>query len=140
MNEPFLTLLIVGSIKDPMLWILGFATSLIVEGKTYISHQRKENIPKSAQINDIGKAARDTKTTKDTKGSGILFKKYIYLCIYLLIVGVIWGLIRLYIYKALGEILTINQTLLLIFICVLLMLIIGLIFNSLIKLIKSITY
>jgi len=95
MNETFITLLLFGSLKDPILWILSF-----------------------------------------TIGSGLLVKKNNN--IYLLIAGIIWGFIRLYVYKALGESLNDIQALLLIISCLILMLIIGNCFRLLIKLIKTI--
>ena len=90
-----MTLLLFGSLKDPILWILSF-----------------------------------------TIGSGLLVKNNNN--IYLLIAGIIWGFIRLYVYKALGESLNDIQALLLITSCLILMLIIGNCFRLLIKLIKTI--
>ena len=96
MNETFITLLLFGSLKDPILWILSF-----------------------------------------TIGSGLLVKKNNNIYLYLLIAGIIWGFIRLYVYKALGESLNNIQALLLIISCLILMLIIGSCFKLLIKLIKT---
>ena len=96
MEEQFITLLIKGSIKDPILWILSFIF-----------------------------------------GSGLLIKNLKSIYFYLFIGGIFWGLIRLYIYKALGEVFSINQTSQLIFICLLFMLFFGISFFFIIILFKT---
>ncbi|MBT35831.1 MAG: hypothetical protein CMP15_06195 [Rickettsiales bacterium] len=96
MKEEYITLLLQGALKDPILWILSFVI-----------------------------------------GSGLLVKKLKNIYLYLFIGGLLWGFIRLYIYKALGEILTINQSSQLIFISILLMILFGIFFYFIINLIKT---
>ena len=96
MDEQFITLLIKGAIRDPILWILSFVL-----------------------------------------GSGLLIKKLLNIYLYLFIGGIIWGFIRLYIYKALGESLNTGQTFQLIFISVTLMVLFGIFFYFIINLIKT---
>ena len=85
MDFEFLNIVIIGSLKDPLLWILSFII-----------------------------------------GSGIILKINIkYINFYLLISGVIWGFIRVYIYNALGETLLINEASLIILACLLLMIFLG---------------
>tara|TARA_B100000686_G_scaffold73466_1_gene79288 strand:+ start:2927 stop:3226 length:300 start_codon:yes stop_codon:yes gene_type:complete len=96
MNETFITLLLFGSIKDPILWILGFII-----------------------------------------GSGLIIKKNTNIYLYLCIAGFIWSFIRLYIYKALGESFDTIMTLQLIFVCWILMLLVGLFFKLTISYIKQ---
>ena len=96
MDDQFITLLIKGAIRDPILWILSFVL-----------------------------------------GSGLLIKKLVNIYFYLFIGGLIWGFIRLYIYKALGESLDISQTFQLIFISIILIILLGIFFYFIINLIKT---
>ena len=91
-----MTLLVFGSIKDPILWILGCVI-----------------------------------------GSGLIIKKNKKIYIYLCLAGFIWGFIRFYLYKALGESLDTIKTLQLLLVCWILMLIVGLTINFLINLFKT---
>ena len=96
MDYDFFHLLILGSIRDPILWILSFviASSIITN-----SYKRK--------------------------------------LLYLSAAGVIWGYIRLYIYKSFGQIFTFEQTLTLLIVCLLLMVCFGSALFLLFKLLKS---
>ncbi|PPR16792.1 MAG: hypothetical protein CFH33_00358 [Alphaproteobacteria bacterium MarineAlpha9_Bin3] len=97
MNYDFFHLLIIGSIKDPILWIL----SLVISSNVISSNfQRK--------------------------------------LLYLSIAGIIWGYIRLYVYKSFGQQFNFEETLLLLFVCLLLMISVGIIFYFLIRCLKSI--
>ncbi len=96
MEEKFVSVLIQGSIIDPILWILSFVI-----------------------------------------GSSLLIKNLKKIYAYLLLSGLIWGLIRLYVYKALGENLNLIESFQLIFVCIFIMLITGLIFYFIINLFKS---
>ena len=82
----YLTVLIFGSIKDPILWILaiGIGTNLFGIKNKYL---------------------------------------------YLILAGIIWGLIRYYVYKSLGEDISFDLLLLIVFICICLMFIIGFLIN-----------
>ena len=82
----YLAILIFGSIKDPILWILaiGIGTNLFGIKKKYL---------------------------------------------YLILAGTIWGLIRYYVYKSLGEDISFDLLLLIVIICICLMLIIGFLIN-----------
>ena len=96
MSDNFIITLILGSLRDPILWIIAivFASNII---------------------------------------SNILKKKIFYLAI----AGIIWGYIRLYVYKSFGEIFTFNQTILLLLICLILMISLGSLLFFIFKLIKS---
>ena len=96
MDINFINNLILGSLKDPILWIIA-----IVFASNIISN---------------------------------VFKKKIF---YLAIAGIIWGYIRLYVYKSFGEIFTFNQTILLLLICLMLMMSLGGLLFYLFKLFKS---
>ena len=96
MDINFINNLILGSLKDPILWIIA-----IVFASNIISN---------------------------------VFKKKIF---YLSIAGIIWGYIRLYVYKSFGEIFTFNQTILLLLICLILMISLGSLLFYLFKLFKS---
>ena len=97
MDINFINNLIIGSLRDPILWIIA-----IVFASNIISN---------------------------------VFKKKIF---YLSIAGIIWGYIRLYVYKSFGEIFTFNQTILLLLICLILMISLGSLLFYLFKLFKSI--
>jgi len=96
MTTDFLLLLILGTIKDPILWILA---SII--------------------------------------GSNILATSVYKKLLYLIVSGFVLGFIRLNIYKAFGESFSSIQTISLVFVCILFMLILGLVFFNLFKLIKT---
>ena len=96
MDINFIFNLIIGSLRDPILWIISivFASNII---------------------------------------SNVFIRKIFYLAI----AGIIWGYIRLYVYKSFGEIFTFNQTLLLILMCLILMISLGSLLFYIFKLIKS---
>ena len=96
MDINFINNLIIGSLRDPILWIISivFASNII---------------------------------------SNVFIRKIFYLAI----AGIIWGYIRLYVYKSFGEIFTFNQTLLLILMCLILMISLGSLLFYIFKLIKS---
>ena len=96
MGYDFFHLLIIGSIKDPILWIL----SLVISSNVISSSFHKK-----------------------------LF--------YLSIAGIIWGYIRLYVYKSFGQQFNFEETLLLLLVCLLLMIFVGIIFYFLIRYLKS---
>lgn len=96
MESNFINLLISGSLKDPILWIL----SLVI-------------------------------------ASNILSNSFKMKLFYLSVAGIIWGYIRLYIYKSFGQLFSFEQTLLLLFICFMLMILFGSFFYFAIKYIKS---
>ena len=96
MSYDFFHLLIIGSIKDPILWIL----SLVISSNVISSSFQKK-----------------------------LF--------YLSIAGIIWGYIRLYVYKSFGQQFNYEETLLLLFVCLLLMISVGMIFYFIIRYLKS---
>ena len=85
MDIEFLKIVMNGSLKDPILWILSFIIA-----------------------------------------SGIILKINIkHINLYLFISGVIWGFIRVYIYKALGEVILINEASMIILICLVFMILLG---------------
>ena len=96
MDINFINNLIIGSLRDPILWIISivFASNII---------------------------------------SNVFIRKIFYLAI----AGIIWGFIRLYVYKSFGEILTYNQTILLLLMCLILMISIGSLLFYVFKLFKS---
>ena len=96
MDINFINNLIIGSLRDPILWIISivFASNII---------------------------------------SNVFIRKIFYLAI----AGIIWGYIRLYVYKSFGEIFTFNQTILLLLICLMLMMSLGGLLFYLFKLFKS---
>ena len=96
MDINFINNLIIGSLRDPILWIIAtvFASNIISN----------------------------------------VFKRKIF---YLAIAGIIWGFIRLYVYKSFGEILTYNQTILLLLMCLILMISLGSLLFYIFKLFKS---
>ena len=96
MSDNFIITLIMGSFRDPILWIIAaiFASNIISK----------------------------------------FFRFKLFL---LSIAGIIWGFIRLYIYKSFGEVFTFNQTILLLLVCLLLMITIGIIFYFIFNLLKS---
>ena len=96
MDINFINNLIIGSLRDPILWIIAtvFASNIISN----------------------------------------VFKRKLF---YLAIAGIIWGFIRLYVYKSFGEILTYNQTILLLLICLILMASLGSLLFYVFKLFKS---
>ena len=96
MDINFINNLIIGSLRDPILWIIAtvFASNII---------------------------------------SNVYKRKLFYLAI----AGIIWGFIRLYVYKSFGEILTYNQTILLLLICLILMISLGSLLFYVFKLFKS---
>lgn len=96
MESNFINLLISGSLKDPILWIL----SLVI-------------------------------------ASNILSNSFKMKLFYLSVAGIIWGYIRLYIYKSFGQLFSLEQTLLLLFICFMLMILSGSFFYFAIKYFKS---
>lgn len=96
MESNFINLLISGSLKDPILWIL----SLVI-------------------------------------ASNILSNSFKMKLFYLSVAGIIWGYIRLYIYKSFGQLFSLEQTLLLLFICLMLMILSGSFFYFAIKYFKS---
>ena len=98
MDINFINNLIIGSLRDPILWIIA-----IVFASNIISN---------------------------------VFKRKV---LYLAIAGIIWGFIRLYVYKSFGEIFTFNQTILLLLICLILMISLGSILFYIFKLFKSYT-
>ena len=69
--------------------------------------------------------------------SNIISKFFRFKLFLLSIAGIIWGFIRLYIYKSFGEVFTFNQTILLLLVCLLLMITIGIIFYFIFNLLKS---
>ena len=83
-DNDFIINLIIGSFRDPILWII----SIVIAS----------NITSS------------------------LYNKKL---LYLSIAGIIWGYIRLYVYKSFGEELTLHQTLILITLCLIIMVSIG---------------
>ena len=96
MSDNFIITLIMGSFRDPILWII----AAIFE-------------------------------------SNIISKIFRYKLFLLSIAGIIWGFIRLYIYKSFGEVFTFNQTILLLLVCLLLMITIGTIFYFIFNYLKS---
>ena len=96
MDINFINNLIIGSLRDPILWIIA-----IVFASNIISN---------------------------------VFKRKV---LYLAIAGIIWGFIRLYVYKSFGEIFTFNQTILLLLMCLILMISLGSILFYIFKLFKS---
>jgi len=96
MDINFINNLIIGSLRDPILWIIA-----IVFASNIISN---------------------------------VFKRKIF---YLAIAGIIWGFIRLYVYKSFGEILTYNQTILLLLMCLILMISLGSLLFYIFNLFKS---
>ena len=96
MNDNFIITLIMGSFRDPILWIIAAIFA-----------------------------------------SNIISKFFRYKLFLLSIAGIIWGFIRLYIYKSFGEVFTFNQTILLLLVCLLLMITIGTIFYFIFNLLKS---
>ena len=96
MDINFINNLIIGSLRDPILWIIA-----IVFASNIISN---------------------------------VFKRKV---LYLAIAGIIWGFIRLYVYKSFGEIFTFNQTILLLLICLMLMISLGSLLFYTFKLFKS---
>ena len=96
MNDNFIITLIMGSFRDPILWIIATIFA-----------------------------------------SNIISKFFRYKLFLLSIAGIIWGFIRLYIYKSFGEVFTFNQTILLLLVCLLLMITIGTIFYFIFNLLKS---
>ena len=96
MDINFINNFIIGSLRDPILWIIAtvFASNIISN----------------------------------------VFKRKLF---YLAIAGIIWGFIRLYVYKSFGEILTYNQTILLLLICLILMISLGSLLFYVFKLFKS---
>ena len=96
MDINFINNLIIGSLRDPILWIIAtvFASNIISN----------------------------------------VFKRKLF---YLAIAGIIWGFIRVYIYKSFCEILTYNQTILLLLICLILMISLGSLLFYVFKLFKS---
>ena len=96
MNDNFIITLIMGSFRDPILWIIAAIFA-----------------------------------------SNIISKFFRYKLFLLSIAGIIWGFIRLYIYKSFGEVFTFNQTILLLLVCLLLMITIGTIFYFIFNYLKS---
>ena len=96
MSYNFIITLIIGSFRDPILWIIAAVFA-----------------------------------------SNIISKFFRYKLFLLSIAGIIWGFIRLYIYKSFGEVFTFNQTILLLLVCLLLMITIGIIFYFIFNLLKS---
>ena len=96
MNDNFIITLIMGSFRDPILWIIAAVFA-----------------------------------------SNIISKFFRYKLFLLSIAGIIWGFIRLYIYKSFGEVFTFNQTILLLLVCLLLMITIGIIFYFIFNFLKS---
>ena len=96
MSDNFIITLIIGSFRDPILWIIAAVFA-----------------------------------------SNIISKFFRYKLFLLSIAGIIWGFIRLYIYKSFGEVFTFNQTILLLLVCLLLMITIGIIFYFIFNLLKS---
>ena len=96
MSDNFIITLIMGSFRDPILWIIAAVFA-----------------------------------------SNIISKFFRYKLFLLSIAGIIWGFIRLYIYKTFGEVFTFNQTILLLLVCLLLMITIGIIFYFIFNLLKS---
>ena len=96
MSDNFIITLIMGSFRDPILWIIAAVFA-----------------------------------------SNIISKFFRYKLFLLSIAGIIWGFIRLYIYKSFGEVFTFNQTKLLLLVCLLLMITIGIIFYFIFNLLKS---
>ena len=96
MSDNFIITLIIGSFRDPILWIIAAVFA-----------------------------------------SNIISKFFRYKLFLLSIAGIIWGFIRLYIYKSFGEVFTFNQTILLLLVCLLLMITIGIIFYFIFNYLKS---
>ena len=96
MSDNFIITLIMGSFRDPILWIIAAVFA-----------------------------------------SNIISKFFRYKLFLLSIAGIIWGFIRLYIYKSFGEVFTFNQTLLLLLVCLLLMITLGTIFYFIFNYLKS---
>ena len=96
MSDNFIITLIMGSFRDPILWIIAAIFA-----------------------------------------SNIISKFFRYKLFLLSIAGIIWGFIRLYIYKSFGEVFTFNQTILILLVCLLLMITIGIIFYFIFNLLKS---
>jgi len=98
MDNIFIINLIIGSLRDPILWILSIVLA----------------------SNIISKA----------------FKTKLF---YLSIAGIVWGYIRLYVYRSFGEDFSFNESIILLLICLLLMVIMGSIIFFIFNLFKSIT-
>ena len=96
MSDNFIITLIMGSFRDPILWIIAAIFA-----------------------------------------SNIISKFFRYKLFLLSIAGIIWGFIRLYIYKSFGEVFTFNQTILILLVCLLLMITIGTIFYFIFNYLKS---
>ena len=98
MDNDFIINLLLGSFKDPILWIL----SIVIAS----------NITSS------------------------LFSKKIF---FLAVAGIIWGYIRLYVYKSFGQEFSLYETFALIMLCLVIMIFIGSLAYLIFKLIKSYT-
>ena len=96
MDNDFIMNLLLGSFKDPILWIL----SIVIAS----------NITSS------------------------LFSKKIF---FLAVAGIIWGYIRLYVYKSFGQEFTLSETFTLIMVCLVIMVFIGSLTYLILKCFKS---
>ena len=96
MSDNFIITLIMGSFRDPILWIIAAVFA-----------------------------------------SNIISKFFRYKLFLLSIEGIIWGFIRLYIYKSFGEVFTFKKSILFVLGCLLLMITIGTIFYFIFNLLKS---
>ena len=69
--------------------------------------------------------------------SNIISKTFKTKLFYLSITGIVWGYLRLYVYRSFGEDFSFNESIILLFICLLLMVLIGSIIFFIFNLFKS---
>jgi len=98
MDNDFIVNLLLGSFRDPILWILSIVIASSIT-------------------------------------SSLFSKKLLFLAL----AGIIWGYIRLYVYKSFGQEFSLYETLVLIMLCLVIMVFIGSLVYLIFKLIKSYT-
>ena len=96
MDNDFIVNLLLGSFRDPILWILSIVIASSIT-------------------------------------SSLFSKKLLFLAL----AGIIWGYIRLYVYKSFGQEFSLYETLVLIMLCLVIMVFIGSLLYLIFKLIKS---
>jgi len=96
MDNDFIVNLLLGSFRDPILWILSIVIASSIT-------------------------------------SSLFSKKLLFLAL----AGIIWGYIRLYVYKSFGQEFSLYETLVLIMLCLVIMVFIGSLIYLIFKLIKS---
>jgi len=96
MDNDFIVNLLLGSFRDPILWILSIVIASSIT-------------------------------------SSLFSKKLLFLAL----AGIIWGYIRLYVYKSFGQEFSLYETLVLIMLCLVIMVFIGSLVYLIFKLIKS---